>query len=488
MKRVAIVGAGITGLATAVHLQDAAERVEGGLEVVVLEARDRPGGNVRTERVDGYTIENGPNGFLDNVPATLDLVRRLGLQDQLQRADESAARRYLFRDGRLHLLPAGPISLLRSPVLSLRGRLRVFGEPLAPARPEGRDETVYEFAARRIGPEAASVLVDAMVSGVFAGDAQQLSLQSAFPKMAKMEAEHGGLLRAMVARVRARKSARREADERRARGEQVEALTRPGGPAGPTGTLTSFRDGLDILATALAREVGNSLRLEAPVSEIRHSDRRLDQAERAWTVRLASGQELEADAVVVAVPAPRAAPLLEGLDPELAATVGEIPTAGLAVVALGYREADLGGVDLDGFGFLVPRGTGPRILGCLWDSSLFPGRAPEGHVLLRCMIGGAHDPGAVSAEQDVLLDQVRRDVKATMGIDADPVLTRVYRWPLGIGQYTVGHQDRIDRIQKRLEQLLGLLVAGSSFYGISMNACLEQAPRHADSLIGKLRP
>ena len=204
MRRVVIIGGGIAGLATALHLQDGADGVEGGLEVVVLEARDRPGGNIRTERAEGFTIEAGPNGFLDNAPATLSLVRRLGLEDRLQRADEAAARRYLYRDGRLHELPTGPLAFLRSPVLSLPGRLRVLCEPFARSHPDGVDETIHQFAARRIGSEAAEILIDAMVSGVFAGNVHELSLRSSFPTMHGMEEQHGGLVRAMIARMRDR--------------------------------------------------------------------------------------------------------------------------------------------------------------------------------------------------------------------------------------------------------------------------------------------
>jgi oxygen-dependent protoporphyrinogen oxidase len=189
-----------------------------------------------------------------------------------------------------------------------------------------------------------------------------------------------------------------------------------------------------------------------------------------------------ADAVVVAIPSPRAVPLLEGLDGSLASSVEEIPTAGLAVVALGFDEDALGGAP-DGFGFLVPRGTGPRILGCLWDSSIFPGRAPAGRVLMRVMIGGAHDPSAVEMEESALVEQVRSDLALTMGIQADPALSRVYRWPLGIGQYTVGHQTRLDTIHDRLRSLPGLRLAGSSFYGISMNSCIEKAGEQAEEIL-----
>jgi len=238
MKRVVIVGGGIGGLTMALHLKDRASELTGGLEVSVMEGSDRPGGNIQTDRAEGFTIEKGPNGYLDNFPTTPSLVRRLGLEDQLQKADESAAKRYLYRGGKLHLLPSGPLGFLTSSILSLPGRLRVFGEPLARRIPEGVDETIFEFASRRIGEEAASVLIDAMVSGVFAGNIHELSLSSSLPKMAAMEEEHGGLVMAMLARMRERRTAKREVEERRLRGEKVEELVQPGGPAGPGGTLT----------------------------------------------------------------------------------------------------------------------------------------------------------------------------------------------------------------------------------------------------------
>jgi oxygen-dependent protoporphyrinogen oxidase len=498
VKRVVIVGGGIAGLATAFNLRERAD-ASTPLDIVVLEAGDRAGGNIRTERVDGYTLENGPNGFLDNAPKTLDLVRRIGRDAELQRADEAAAKRFIFRAGRLHEAPTGPLSFLRSPLLSLRGRLRVFAEPFARARPADIDESVYQFAARRIGPEAAAVLVDAMVSGVFAGDVRGLSLASAFPKMASMEEEYGGLVKAMVGRMKERKSARADAEARAARGEDVEALTRPGGPAGPGGTLTSFEGGLDRLIDGLTDRLGPVVRLDATVAAVeiaggsgagpadgaRDGREAPEDGSRPWRIRLASGEGLDADAVVVTVPSPRAAPLLEPVDGELARTVASIDTAGLAVVALGYDAAAIPPVD--GFGFLVPRGESLRILGCLWDSSIFPGtRAPEGKVLLRSMIGGAHDPGAVSEDAAVLERRVRDDLARAMGVDAEPELTRVYRWPLGIGQYAIGHQERLDRIHARLRENPGLWVAGSSYYGVSMNACIEKADAQADEILDAL--
>jgi oxygen-dependent protoporphyrinogen oxidase len=487
LKRVVIIGGGIAGLTTALHLKDRASELFGGLDVLVLEASDRAGGNIQTDRVEGFTIERGPNGYLDNVPATPALVRRLGIEGELQKADEAAANRYLFRAGRLHLLPSGPGSFLRSRVLSVPGRLRVFGEPFAGNKPAGVDETIFQFASRRIGKEAASILIDAMVSGVFAGDVRELSLASSFPKMAQMEEEHGGLVRAMLARMKGRRVAKKEVERRRARGEAVEDLVQPGGPAGPGGTLTSFRLGLDTLPEAAARELGDSVRYGVKVVGIERGGRGGDGSGPAWIVHPTGGESIPADGVVVSVPSPRAAPFLRTLDKELAGAVGEIRTAGLAVVALAFDAVAMGGAP-HGFGFLVPRGTGPRILGCLWDSSIFPGRAPEGKVLLRAMIGGAHDPDAVGESEEALVTQVREDLRTTMGLTTPPLFARVYRWPLGIGQYTVGHQDRLDQVHSRLETHPGLWVAGSSFYGISMNACIEKAGVQAGEILSFLGP
>lgn len=499
-KRVVVVGGGIAGLATAFHLQEGGGRVPGGLEVRVLEASPEPGGNIRTRREEGFIIERGPNGYLDNAPATNALVRRLGLEDRVQKADPAAAKRYLFRRGRLHRLPSGPLSFLVSPVLSFRGRLRVLAEPFAPRKPEGVDETVFGFAARRIGQEAASVLVDAMVSGVFAGNVHELSLASAFPKMAAMEEEHGSLVKAMFALAKERRRARKEAEARRARGEPVEDAGPSGGPAGPGGTLTSFREGLDLLPKTLAAALGNALRCGVEVVEVEWvgggegvgegeggggSGGTDEEEGYLWKVRLASGETLPAHAVVLAVPAPKAVPLVAGLDPELAEVLGEIPTAPLAVVALAFDEGAMGGAP-DGFGFLAPRGEGLRLLGCLWDSSIFPGRAPPGKVLLRAMIGGAHDPDVLSLTDQQIVATVLEDLQWAMGLRARPLWERVYRWRLGIAQYTVGHGARLARIHALLARKPGIWVAGSSYYGISMNACMEKAPSQAQEILAFL--
>jgi oxygen-dependent protoporphyrinogen oxidase len=475
MAHVIVVGGGVAGLATALQLRDGARGLGTKLDVTLFESAPRVGGNIRTDRDDGWTIEWGPNGYLDSVPATPALAERVGLGDRIQPANEKAAKRFLYRNGALHLLPTGPVGFLRSGVLSPAGRARVLMEPFAHPKPSGIDETIYEFASRRIGREAASTLIDAMVSGVFAGNVHTLSLASTFPKMAAMEAEHGGLVLAMLARMRARRTARRRAQALRASGAETTELTRPGGPAGPAGTLTSFDSGLDLFPAAIAEHLGSSVRVGTAVEHLMRSN-------GAWQVALSTGETVTADAVMVTVPASRAAALVDPLDPLLARTLGDIPSAGLAVVAIGYEADAIGGAP-DGFGFLVPRGTGPRILGCLWDSSLFPGRAPTGRVLMRIMIGGAHDPEAVALDDDELLSIVRADLRTTMGIAAEPVLTRIYRHPGGIAQYTVGHAERLSLIHDRLAGLPGVFVGGSSYDGVAMNACIEAAGTHAAKIL-----
>jgi len=462
--QVVVVGGGVAGLAVSFELLSRSGEVPGGLELLCLEASGRPGGNIRTEEMEGFITEWGPNGFLDNVPATLDLVRRLGLEGRLFPADEAAARRFIFRRGRLRKLPGGPLSFLGSDVLSWPGKLRVLWEPFGPGPAGKEDESIFDFAARRIGREAARVLVGAMVTGIYGGDAKQLSLRACFPKMWRMEAECGSLTRAMLKR-------RREA---RAGGG------RAGGPAGPGGRLTSFQGGLQELVDALARALGPALRLESRVTGIT----KLDGG--TYRVDVAGEESREASAVVLSIPSWHASKVLAPLDSEISGILGEIPPAPLAVVHLGFDDSQVGGRP-NGFGYLVPRGEGVRILGTLWSSSIFPGRAPRGQVLLTTMVGGAHDPGAVNLDDGDLLELVEHDLRKTMGIGAPPLFSRIFRHPRGIPQYTIGHPARLEAMEERLKAHPGLLVSGNSYRGISVNSCVEEAPRIAGEVLGWIK-
>ncbi len=463
-ERVIIVGGGIAGLATAFEL------TERGIPALVLEGSSRLGGNIRTTRDDGFTVEWGPNGFLDNVPETLDLIRRIGAEGKLQPSSDASRRRFLYRRGRLRELPAKPLKFLASGILTIGGRLRVLGEPFAKsAPPAADDESVHAFASRRIGRQAADVLVDAMVSGVFAGDSRRLSLRSTFPKMHAMESKHGSLFKAMRAIGKARREARRH-------GEEVTG----GGPAGPGGHLTSFADGFETLVTALLDALPpESVRTGARVARIERSD-------DVWRVTLADGESLAAESVILAVPAWDAARATNTIDATLSDHLDAIPGAGLAVVAAAWRDEDLPG-PLDGFGFLIPRGEGPRSLGTLWDSSVFPGRAPEGHALLRTMIGGAHDPEALEQSDEDLLATVLADLNRTMGISTPPRRTWIFRHPRGIPQYERGHGARLDAIEDRLARHPGLHLTGNSYQGVSVNLCVVDAARVAERVAAERR-
>lgn len=441
-----VIGGGIAGLACASEIR----RVHPAASILVLESEERLGGNIRTSLEDGFTVEWGVNGFLDSVPETLMLVDRIGMREALTPAGDAAGKRFIYRNGVLREVPMKPPAFLASDLLSLRGRLRVLGEPFARRRPEG-DETVFDFAARRIGREAAEILVDSMVSGVYAGDSRKLSLVSTFPKMAEMERQHGSLVRALIARSR---------EARRTRAS--------GGPSGPAGVLTSFREGMESLIDRLAGDVGrDSIRTGHAVQAI---ERRADRYRIDTQV-----ESFESHRVIVAAPARGAARFLRPLDPDLAADLDGIEYAGLAVVALAYRGEALAGGAPEGFGFLAPRRQGLRILGCLWDSSIFAHRAPAGWALLRAMIGGAQDLDAVRMSDADLLAIVRADLATAMGIQAVPARHWIFRHPLGIPQYGIGHEARLRRISERLERLPGLELVGNSYRGVAINSCVKEA-------------
>ena len=450
MNHIVVVGGGIAGLTIA----NAIRWREPNVHLTVLEGGTRTGGYVRTDRVGGYTCEAGPDGFLDNAPETLRLVRQVGLERRLLPSNDAARKRYIFRGGRLHQVPRSPTTLLTSGLLSPMGTLRLLCEPLSRNRPDG-DETIHDFAARHIGKEAASVLVDSMVSGIFAGDAHQLSLRACFPRMFDLESRHGSLVRAMIAT----RTQRTAADA----------------PGAPAGTLTSFINGMSELVDALTARLGDAIRLQTRALDVRRN-----LAAGRWRILTAAGH-LDADAVVLAGPAAESSELLRTFDPRLAGDLDEIPTAPVAVVALGFDREEIG--PLDGFGFLVPRSEGIRTLGALWETSIYPHRAPAGKALLRVMLGGATDRAAVTLSDEELLQTVRGDLEKTMRVTATPEFVRITRHRRGIPQYERGHLARIARIDARVAEHPGLHLAGNSYRGVSMNACIADADRIADGVL-----
>ncbi|HKQ61620.1 MAG TPA: protoporphyrinogen oxidase [Candidatus Polarisedimenticolaceae bacterium] len=460
MPTIAVVGGGLAGLSTAFELAERAERFPEPIDVVCFEADTRPGGKVRTTRENGFLCEWGPTGFLDDAPATLTLVRRLGLEARLLPARDDRAQRFVFRRGKLRALPGDPRGLWRTDLLSWRGKLRLLAEPLVRPRPAAGDESLFDFTARRLGREAAEVVCDAAVGGIYAGDARSLSVRAAVPALHTMEQRHGGLLRALQAQ--------------------------PRGPANGNGNghapprLTSFRDGMEELISALARELGSRLQSGNPVRLVS------DLGRRGFRVLASEGPPLDVDAVVLACPAAEAAKLVESIDEPMAAAMAEIPSAPLALVQLGYEVSAATGPP-PGFGCLIPRGQGPRMIGTFWSSEVFEHRAPKGWRLLTAMLGGAHDPEATRLGDDALVAQTRRDLEQVLGLLAAPRFVRLLRREQAVPQYTLGHLDRVAAIDAALARHPGLAVCGSSYRGISANACIEESSRVAETVLGQLR-
>jgi oxygen-dependent protoporphyrinogen oxidase len=463
MKKVAVVGGGISGLATAYEIDKRLRASGGHYELRLFEAEARVGGKIGAARRDGFVCEAGPNGFLDSKPSTLNLCRELGIENQLLRSSDAAARRFIFSRGQLHQLPGSPLAFFRSRLLSLPARLRIVGELWAPVSPPGSDPTVAEFGRRRLGRQAAARLLDPMVAGVFAGDPERLSLGSCFPRIAELERDHKSLIRALLALQlkRGRRSG--------------------GGPAGPGGTLTSFAGGMSVLPDTLAQTLADRVTCRAPLTGVeRH----------AQGYRLSLGadrQTYDCDAAVLALQAADAVAPLQSLDAELAGVLEQFEYAPVAVVGLGFEQAALQ-TRLDGFGFLVPGEERRRILGSLWTSSIFAHRAPDGCVLLRTLIGGARKPELALLPEAQLVELARAELSQILGISAQPVFVQVFQWPRAICQYTVGHRERLERVEARLSALPGLFLTGNSYRGVALNDCTQNAVQVADAVTGYLAP
>jgi len=448
---IAIIGAGVTGLAAAEWLA----HDHGITDVLVLEGSGRAGGKIRTELDAGHTVEWGPQGFLDNAPDTLELAQLCGLGEALVPAADASADRFILRGGRLRAVPTSPVAFATSSLLPLSGRLRVFGEPFARRRPDG-DETVFEFARRRIGRQAAEILVDSMVTGVFAGDSSKLSLAATFPKMYAMESDHGSLTRALIAKIREARRAGRSSS----------------GPSGPGGTLHTFGGGMEQLPRQIAERLGERLQLTAPVNRL---------TREGQGFRIETGRSvIQANRVLLTLPASGAAAMLAELAPAARAPLDATPTVPIAVIMASY-PAEAFGRPVDGFGFLVPKAEKAGILGTLYCHSIFPGQAPDGTVFLRTMLGGAREPDQARLDDDALIATVRAAHGRVFGCDPEPDQVWIARWAEGISQYTVGHLDRV-ALAEQAARAVGVELAGSPYRGVSVNDCIKQARGAAQRL------
>ena len=438
--RIGIVGAGLSGLATAFYL----ERALPGVELVIFEASARPGGALHTEEVQGFRFEAGGNGFLTNKPDCLRLVDDAGASALLLPSSDLARKRYIYTD-RLHRMPESASLFARSKLMTLPQKLRMLGEFFVPPRRDGADESLREFGDRRLGPAFTSVFLDAMSAGIYGSTPDRISVKAAFPLIVALEAEYGGLFRGMLAKRKKE--------------------------AGPGGVLTSTRGGISTLIRHLVDVIRAEWHFEEPVRAVeRHAG--------GYRLQTAKGAT-DVDRVVVSATSFAAAEMLAPIDADIAVRLAAIQYSPIAVVGFGYRSLQ---EPLDGFGLLTTTSSKQPILGVLWDSSIFPDRAPAGAKSIRAMIGGQRNPELVDQDDAGLIATARRGIHGTMGLDRDPDVTFVKRWDRGIPSYAPGHIAAVDALFARVAQFPGLHLNCNAYRGIAMNDCARNSRELAERI------
>ncbi len=475
MNRVAVIGGGISGLATAYSIQQKTEEIGLPAKVFLIEKDTRLGGKIKTDNIDGWICENGPLGYIDNKPEVSALIDRLGMRDDLVVSSDAARKRYVFIDGKLQKLPDSPPAFIKTKLLSWSAKLRIARELWTRPAISEKDESIADFARRHLGDEATEKLISAMVVGIFAGDASELSLDSSLPVMRALEREgDGSLIKAMIRRQRAKKAAAKS-------GGEVVASDGPRseGMVGSTGKLTTFSGGMnriiDVLQDRFEGEIKSGVGARALAAD-----------GEGYAIELEDGYQLPVDSVIFACPARQAAKILKGFDEKLADLYDEIPYVPVNVVVFGYAKNTIGH-DLDGFGFLAPKRENRGILGCLWNTSIFSGQAPAGKAALRVMLGGAIKPETTKLDDERTFKLVQEELRGTMGIVSDPEFTRVFRHERAIPQYTIGHGDRLKSMEAAIAGHPGLFLSGNALRGVSFNDCVINADATAQRLADYLK-
>ncbi|MCU1340926.1 MAG: Protoporphyrinogen oxidase [Candidatus Acidoferrum typicum] len=442
-----VIGGGISGLVCAYRLQQA------GIPVRVLEASDRPGGVIATEEQDGFRFELGPQSFLSTEPL-LELIEALGLKNELLHADPGAPRYILFR-GKLVPAPLAPPSLLTTPLLGARTKWHLVTEMFRRTTPPPNDESIAAFVRRKFGDELLDRLVAPFVSGVYAGDPEKLSLRASFPKLHEFETKYGSVLRGAM------------------KSRPAKGTPRPG--------LCSFREGMETLPRALGARLGDALLTETTVTGARRDTSNGNSWFEVDVTRNGHRETLLASALIMAAPVQAASEILKDVSDKFATPFARIEYAPVAVVAAGYRLDQLRNAG-NGFGFLVPRSERLRVLGTVWNSSLFPGRAPENMACFASFAGGATDPELFSKSDDEIAEIICGEVGRILRITGPPVTYLVKRYPRGLPQYNLGHSETISALAVAASSIPGLFLTGNYLSGPSISSCIEQANQTAEAV------
>ena len=484
--RVAIIGGGIAGMAAAYELARARAE-DPSVEYTLFESRDRLGGAIASKIVNGSVLECGPDSFLTEKPAAAELCRELGLGQDLLPSNDAARKTFIVVKNRLVALPDGLMFLVPtklvptalSPLFSLRTKIRMGLELLHPPRPSDEDESVAAMVERHFGKEAVDRLADPLLSGIYGGDACQLSARTVLPKLVEMEAEYGSLTRGMLAAHKAMKAAMAA---RAANAANAAPGTKP--PA-PRGIFTTLRGGLQQMVDAIATRLDpRSVRLNTPVASI-------ERAGDGW--RITSGDKSEFyDAMIMASPSWAAGSLLRSADAQLGQDLQAIPYSSSITMNLMFDESQIGPLP-EGFGFLVPASSGRAMLACTFAHRKFVGRTAPGKVVLRAFLGGKNQEAMMNEPDNVLIATVRRELSEilgprVLGPHIEPEYVQVNRWRSAMAQYAVGHQGRMNRIHEHVAALPGLALAGNAYDGIGIPDCIRLGRQAAKRMIAARVP
>lgn len=465
MKHIIIIGGGITGLAAAYRL----EMLTDDVAITLVEREVRLGGKILTERVDGFVIEGAPDSFLSRKPRGIGLCEELGLTAALQGRRPGFEKTFVWRHGALHRLPSGLTGLIptnlealtHSTLISAEGKARLAQEPELPPAPLNGDESVANFVTRRLGREVYEGLVEPLMSGIYAGNGDQLSLAATFPQLRQLELKHGSLLRGLGAGSKGQG----------AKGKEGQSAIQNYPP------FVSFQGGMGVLVEAILE------RLQRTTLVLGRSVQGVTKAGKSgYAVLLDDEQNLTADALIIATPAFATARLLADLDPALATLHAEIPHASSAIITLAYAEADLP-QPLDGYGYVIPQVEGTDILACTWTSSKWEGRAPTGYGLMRVYAGRYGRRDVTKLVDAELLELARAEVQRVLGITAQPSLTRIHRWPGAMPQYVLGHPERLTQIEAQRSRHNGLFLAGAAYRGVGIPDCIESGEAAARAAV-----
>jgi len=441
-----VVGGGISGLVCAFALRKA------GIDAQLVEASPRPGGVINSVTRNGFLLELGPQSF-SSAPSLQDLCHELGIENQILVAPR--APRFVLIDGSLRPVPMSPPAFVTSSFLSVKTKCSILRDAFGQSVPPANDETVAAFVRRKFTAELLEKLVGPFISGIYAGDPEKLSLGAAFPQLHDAETQAGSIVRGLAGL-----------------GKQLKRSGRP------RRTLFTFREGNETIVRALANKLGSALQTETKVADISRQNDGLFQSR----LENRNGSEsISAKSLILATPANITAKLLCQLDSSFESPLSSIDYAAVAVVSLGYRKQDVGH-GLDGFGFLVPRSAGLRVLGSVWNSSLFPGRAPEGYALLTSFVGGTTDPAATKLKPEELVSLVHREIFPLLSIKCDPIFSNVTIWPRALPQYNLGHRDRLAAVAKSCSRFPGLWLTGNYLRGPAIGSCVDQALQVAEGV------